>query len=90
MKINEIAPNMAQQASPSSSSGGNPNAKIKRIKPGSEAEIDNGDGTSTIIDLKKNPSALSKSSDGKIKLMKPGTQGVDPATIIKPGDKVEF
>ena len=30
-------------------------AKIDTIKPGVEATVDNGDGTKTVVDLKKNP-----------------------------------
>lgn len=68
-------------------------AKVTRVKPGAEAEIDNGDGTKTVVDLKKNPQALSKDeTTGKIKLQtkpKPG-QAKDPAKMIKPGDQVDI
>ena len=49
MKINEIT----------EMQGSKP-AIIKNLKPGQSAEVDNMDGTKTIIDLKKNPSALQK------------------------------
>lgn len=65
-------------------------AKISKLKPGAEAEIDHGDGTKTVVDLKKNPSALTKDPTGGVKLNKKPTPGKkDPATIIKPGDEVE-
>lgn len=67
-------------------------AKIDAIKPGIEATVDNGDGTKTVVDLKKNPTALQKdSSTGKIKLNKKPTSGAakDPAKVVKPGDDVE-
>lgn len=67
-------------------------AKISRVKPGIEAEIDNGNGTKTVVDLKKNPTALSKDPiTKKIKLQtkpKPGEKA-DPAKILKPGDTVD-
>ena len=65
-------------------------AKITKVRQGVEAEIDNGDGTKTVVDLKKNPAALSKDDTGKIKLnktVKPGTQNKKP--MIKPGDVVD-
>ncbi len=70
-------------------------AKLSRIVPGAEAEIDMGNGTKTVVDLKKNPTALTKSPDGKIMM---NTQGVtsggvqtstpDPSQIMKPGEPV--
>lgn len=65
-------------------------ATISQVKPGQSAEIDHGDGTKTVVDLKKNPSALTKDSTGGVKLNKKPTPGKkDPATMIRPGDKVE-
>lgn len=67
-------------------------AKVTRVKPGVEAEIDNGDGTRTVVDLKKNPQALTKDPVTKsIKMNtkpKPG-EAKDPARVIKPGDTVK-
>lgn len=66
-------------------------AKIDTIKPGVEATVDNGDGTKTVVDLKKNPTALQKDDTGKTKLIKKPKAGAaqDPAKIVKPGDDVE-
>ena len=76
MKISELLENMP--------------AKITKVKPGAEAEIDNGDGTKTIVDLKKNPSALTKDPSGKVKMAKKNDPNKkDPAKLIKPGDQVE-
>lgn len=70
-------------------------AKIMDIKPGAEATIDMGDGTKTVIDLKKNPTALMKSPDGKIMMNKVGvtaggtqTEPPDPTAMMKPGEPV--
>tara|TARA_R110000851_G_scaffold37714_3_gene97234 strand:+ start:330 stop:587 length:258 start_codon:yes stop_codon:yes gene_type:complete len=66
-------------------------AIIKNLKPGTSAEIDHGDGTRTMIDLKKNPSALQKDPKTKkvtmTKKQQPG-QKPNPATQAKRGDKV--
>ena len=69
--------------------------KLVNIVPGAEATVDMGDGTKTIIDLKKNPTALAKSPDGKIMMNKSGitsggvqTQQPDPKTMMKPGEPV--
>jgi|SaaInlStandDraft_1057018.scaffolds.fasta_scaffold11704_6 hypothetical protein len=80
MKINEIT----------EMQGSKP-AIIKNLKPGQSAEVDNMDGTKTIIDLKKNPSALQKDPKTKKvtinKKPQPGTK-TNPATTVKRGDKV--
>ena len=44
MKINEITEMQGMKPS-----------IIKNLKPGQSAEVDHGDGTKTMIDLKKNP-----------------------------------
>ena len=62
--------------------------KIKSVKPGIEAEIDNGDGTSTVVDLKQNPSALTKTDDGDVKLNKSQQGDPAPERKLKPGEKV--
>lgn len=68
--------------------------KLTNIQPGVAAEIDHGNGTKTQIDLKKNPSALSKDAQGKLTLnakpvTAPGTPGTT-ANTPKIGDKVEI
>lgn len=66
--------------------------KISKVQPGNSAEIDHGDGTKTVVDLKKNPQALAKDpASGKVKLNKKPQPGgkVDPAKALKPGDEVE-
>ena len=65
-------------------------AKIDSVKPGVEATVDNGDGTKTVVDLKKNPNALSKGADGKVKLATKPKAGQKPANTVKPGDDVEI
>lgn len=64
--------------------------KITNVRPGVSAEIDNGDGTKTVVDLKKNPNALVKDpTTKKTKLVKKtNTQSQDPKSNPKPGDKV--
>jgi hypothetical protein len=69
--------------------------KIVDVKPGAEATIDMGDGTKTVIDLKKNPTALVKSPDGKVMMSKAGitaggvqTEKPDPTSMMKPGEPV--
>ena len=65
-------------------------AKISQVKPGASAEIDHGDGTKTVVDLKKNPTALTKNAQGKVQLNKKADPTKkDPAKLIKPGDSVE-
>lgn len=66
-------------------------AKISDLRPGQSATIDNGDGTKTTVDLKKNPQALTKDDKGSIKLntaTKPGEKP-NPAKLIKKGDLVD-
>ena len=80
MKINEITEMQGQKPS-----------VIKNLKPGQSAEIDHGDGTKTMIDLKKYPTALQKDHKTKkvtlTKKQQPG-QKANPATQAKRGDKV--
>ena len=63
--------------------------KIKTVRPGVEVEIDNGDGTETKVDLRKNPSAITKTDDGKVKLNKDHSKDPAPERKIKPGQEVE-
>lgn len=66
-------------------------AKVTAVKPGQSAEIDHGDGTKTVVDLKKNPNALQKDASGKVKLQKKPQPGEkNPKTSVKPGDQVEL
>lgn len=63
--------------------------KIKTVRPGQEAEIDNGNGTKTVVDL-KTANMVKDEKSGKVKVVPKTTKGVaDPATQIKPGDEVE-
>lgn len=67
-------------------------SKISAIKPGNSATVDHGDGTKTVVDLKKNPNALVKDpTTKKIKLQKKPKMGTkaDPAELIRPGDQVD-
>ena len=69
--------------------------KVVDYKPGVSATIDTGPGMTTMLDLKKNPTSLTKDpSTGKLKLM-PGTAATaQPSattqSTVKPGDQVEM
>jgi hypothetical protein len=71
-------------------------AKIVDYKPGQTATLNTGPGMTTIVDLKKNPTSLTKDpATGRLKLMGPQAQGTPGATAtqastIKPGDAVEI
>lgn len=70
--------------------------KIVDYKAGQTATLASGPGMTTIIDLKKNPTSLTKDpSTGKLKLMGPQATGTPAATstqasTIKAGDAVEI
>jgi hypothetical protein len=69
--------------------------KVVDYKPGVSATIDTGPGMTTMLDLKKNPTSLTKDPQtGKLKLM-PGTAATaQPSattqSTVKPGDQVEM
>jgi len=42
-------------------------AKVSRAS-GNEVEIDHGDGTKTTVDTKKNPNAITRDEQGKVKV----------------------
>jgi hypothetical protein len=73
-------------------------AKITAIKPGDSATVDTGQGITTTVDLKKNPTALMKDPEsGKLKLTTNPTatnaspeQGGQEKSEIKPGDEIEI
>lgn len=69
-------------------------AKISKVMPGKSAEIDHGDGTKTVVDLKKNPDALNKDAGtGRVSINQPNQQNRNQAnsnTKIRPGDRVEI
>ena len=71
-------------------------AKVIDYKPGQTATLNTGPGMTTIVDLKKNPTSLTKDpATGKLKLVGPQAQGTPGATstqasTIKPGDAVEI
>lgn len=66
-------------------------SRVTNVRPGTSAEIDHGDGTKTVVDLKKNPNALQKDpTTGKVKMNKSNSAGTNQSkTTIKPGDTVE-
>jgi hypothetical protein len=70
--------------------------KIVDYKPGQTATLNTGPGMTTIVDLKKNPTSLTKDpATGKLKLMGPQATGAQSATAtaqptIKAGDAVEI
>lgn len=66
----------------------NTKAKIDTVKPNNSATIDNGDGTKTVVDLKKNPNALSKDDKGNVKLNKTPNPNAKKSSFIRPGQKV--
>ena len=68
--------------------------QITDFKPGQSATIKSNNGVTTTVDLKTNPTALTKDPSGKLKLVtnpQPNTTAVpqQPQTP-KPGDKVEL
>ena len=71
-------------------------AKVTKVMPNQSAEVDHGDGTKTVVDLKKNPQALAKDPEsGKVTLnkqpQKPGQSNMSKQNAaVKPGDKVEI
>jgi hypothetical protein len=71
-------------------------AKVTKVMPNQSAEVDHGDGTKTVVDLKKNPQALAKDpNSGKVTLntqpQKPGQSNMAKQDMsVKPGDKVEI
>jgi hypothetical protein len=70
--------------------------KIVDYKPGQTATLNTGPGMTTIVDLKKNPTSLTKDpATGKLKLMGPQATGTQTTTAtaqptIKAGDAVEI
>jgi hypothetical protein len=70
--------------------------KIVDYKPGQTATLSTGPGMTTILDLKKNPTSLTKDpATGKLKLMGPQATGTQTTTAtsqptIKAGDAVEI
>lgn len=42
-------------------------AKVSRSS-GNEVEIDHGDGTKTVVDTRKNPNAITRDEQGKVKV----------------------
>ena len=71
----------------------NTTARVTSVRPNQSAEIDNGDGTKTVIDLKKNPGALQRDSGtGKLRLNtnnRRNNQGQNN-NQPRPGDQVEI
>lgn len=70
-------------------------SKVSRVTPGQSAEIDHGDGTKTVVDLKKNPDALNKDAGtGRVNMNtnKQNNQQGQPnsRTRVRPGDRVEI
>jgi hypothetical protein len=70
--------------------------KIVDYKPGQTATLNTGPGMTTIVDLKKNPTSLTKDpATGKLTLVSPQSQGT-PAqqstqqSTIKAGDAIEI
>jgi hypothetical protein len=68
--------------------------KITDLKPGQSATIQTGPGMTTTVDLKANPTALTKDDSGKLKLVtQPASGGPAPAEKPegpKPGDEIQI
>lgn len=68
-------------------------ARVTR-NTGREVEIDHGDGTTTTVDTQKNPDALSRDDQGKVKLNKPtgnssmSSQQKKQQQAPRPGEKI--
>lgn len=71
------------------------NARVTRSS-GNEVEIDNGDGTRTTIDTRKNPNAISRDDQGNVKVNRnTGNSAQNNNSNNKnrpprPGEKVEI
>lgn len=78
MKINEIT-----------SIGPSKPAKISNVRPGQSAEIDHGDGTKTVVDLKK-ANLVKDPKTKKVKVQKnQSAMAIGPASV-KTGDQVDL
>ncbi|MEK9894757.1 MAG: hypothetical protein VW454_07320 [Pelagibacteraceae bacterium] len=69
-------------------------SKIKKIA-GNNIEIDHGDGTTTTVDTKKNPTAIARDPSGKLTIQdKPKNSQMakqkQQAQKPKPGEKIEI
>ena len=66
--------------------------KISKIMPGQSAEVDHGDGTKTVVDLKANPNALQKDTmTGKVKLANGNSgQNKNAKATVNQNDEVEM
>jgi hypothetical protein len=68
--------------------------KITDLKPGQSATIQTGPGLSTTVDLKANPTALTKDETGKLKLMTKPASGAPAPTeqpeVPKAGDEIQI
>lgn len=70
----------------------NNQSRITRIRPGQEAEIDHGDGTTTTVDLKQNPNALEKdprTNRVNVRTNQNSKQNQNNRAAPKVGDRVE-
>ena len=72
------------------------NARVSRSS-GNEVEIDNGDGTKTTIDTRKNPNAVTRDDQGNIKVNRnTGNSSQQTGSASKrnapprPGERVEI
>jgi hypothetical protein len=69
------------------------NARVTRSS-GNQVTVDHGDGTSTTVDTRKNPNAIQRSDDGKLKIQtrqqnsKMGNNSNQPDKP-RPGEEIE-
>lgn len=59
------------------------------MRPGTEIEIDNQDGTTTTVDLRQHPDAIRKNERGEIEIATDRETDHQKARNIRPGDPVK-
>lgn len=67
-------------------------AKVSRSS-GNEVEIDHGDGTRTVVDTRKNPNAITRDEQGKVKVNTNRNSSMNrnnKQQPPRPGEKVEL
>lgn len=70
--------------------------RVSKVTPGQSAEIDHGDGTKTVVDLKQNPDALAKDPQtGRVNMSTRNQQNKNnnqsnARTRVRPGDRVDL
>lgn len=67
-------------------------SRVTSVRPGQSAEIDHGDGTKTVVDLKKNPNAIQRDSgSGRLRLNRNNkNSGQGNQNQPRPGDQIDI